>query len=108
MTDYRAQLFVCLTAKCELEVGERGDVVPLVCDLTFINTGHEFESRNGVLGRITIEVWKLDDLRLHGDIGVSLDLPGQIRSIIIALNGWLNVLDVSFVETGASSDWFAV
>jgi hypothetical protein len=108
MADDRAQPFVSLTAKSKPEVRERRDVVPFVGDLTFVNASHEFEGRDGVFRQIPKEVRELDDLRFHGDIGVGLDLPGQIRSVIIALIGWLNILDVLFVETGASSDLVAI
>ncbi len=86
MTDHRTEPFVCLSAGCEPKIGECGGVIPLVGDLTFVDTGHALEGRNGVLGRISIEVWKLHDLHLHGDVGVGLNLSYQICSVIVALN----------------------
>ncbi len=105
MPDHRAEPFVCLAAESEPEVREHRDVVPFVGDLAFVNAGHEFESSDGVLGQVSIEVWEFDDLRFHGDVGVGLNLPGQICRVIVALNRWLDVPDVILVETGASSNW---
>ncbi|MFN9941318.1 MAG: hypothetical protein ACK56I_17745, partial [bacterium] len=78
MADDRAQPFVSLTAKSEPEVRERRDVVPFVGGLTFVDASHELKGRDGVLCRVPIEVRKLDDLRFHGDVGVGLNLSGQI------------------------------
>jgi hypothetical protein len=96
--DHGAEPFICLTTECLPEVGKCCDVIPLVGDLTFIDTGHELQSHNGVLGRISIEFRKFNDLRLHGDIGVGLNLPCRICSIIVPLDWWLNVLKVLLVE----------
>jgi hypothetical protein len=48
---------------------------------------------------------EVDDLCFHGDVGVGLNLPCQISSVIVALDRWLNVLDILLVEARASSDW---
>ena len=98
MADDRAQPFVSLTAKSEPEVRERRDVVPFVGDLTFVDASHELEGRDGVLCRVPIEVWKLDDLRFHGDIGVGLNLSGQVGCVIVALDCWLDGLNLLLVE----------
>ncbi len=98
MPDHGAQPFVCLAMERDSEVRERCDVVPFVGDLAFVNASHEFESRDGVLGRVSIEVREFDDLRFHGDIGVGLNLPCQICSIIVALEWWLIVLEILLVE----------
>ena len=100
MADDRAQPFVSLTAKSEPEVRERRDVVPFVGDLTFVDAGHEFESSDGVLCRVPKEVRKLDDLRFHGDgdIGVGLNLSGQVSCVIVALDCWLDGLNLLLVE----------
>ena len=98
MADDRAQPFVSLTAKSEPEVREGRDVIPFVGDLTFVDASHELEGRDGVLGRIPKEVRKLDDLRFHGDVGVGLNLSGQICSIIVALDCWLDGLNLLLVE----------
>jgi len=98
MADDRAQPFVSLTAKSEPEVRERRDVVPFVGDLTFVDASHELEGRDGVLCRVPIEVRKLDDLRFHGDVGVGLNLSGQICSVIVALDRWLDGLNLLLVE----------
>ncbi len=98
MPDHVAEPFIRLTTECEPEVGKCGDVIPLIGDLTFIDTGHELKSRNGVFGRISIKFRKFNDLRVHGDVGVGLNLPCQICSIIVSLDRWLNVLDVFLVE----------
>ena len=98
MADDRAQPFVSLTAKSEPEVRERRDVVPFVGDLTFVDASHEFEGRDGVFCRIPKEIRKLDDLRFHGDIGVGLNLSGQICSVIVALDCWLDGLNLLLVE----------
>ncbi len=105
MPDHGTKPFICLAAECEPEVGERRDVIPLVGDLAFINSSHELKRRNGVLGWVSVKIWKFDDLSLHGDLGVGLDLPCQISCVIVALDRWLNVLDVLLVEARASSDW---
>ncbi len=99
MPDHGAEPFIHLAAECEPEVGEHRDVIPLVGDLAFVDSSHELKRRNGVFGRISVEVWKFDDLRLHGDVGVGLNLPCQICSVIVSLDRWLNVLDVLLVET---------
>ena len=100
--------FVSLTAKSEPEVRERRDVVPFVGDLTFVDASHELKGRDGVLCRVPIEVRKLDDLRFHGDVGVGLNLSGQICSVIVALDCWLDGLNLLLVEPGASSNWVAL
>ncbi len=105
MPDHGAEPFICLAAECEPEVGERRDVIPLVGDLAFVDSSHEFKRHNGVFGWISVEIWKFDNLRLHGDVGVGLNLPRQISRVIVALDRWLNVLDVLLVEARASSDW---
>ena len=94
--------------ECQLEVQKRSDVLPLFGDLTLINAGHKFECCDCVFTGFSVEIQKFDDFSLHCNFGVGLDLPGQIRSVIIALIGWLNILDVLFVETGASSDLVAI
>ena len=98
MADDRAQPFVSLTAKSEPEVRERRDVVPFVGDLTFVDASHELEGRDGVLCRVPIEVRKLDDLRFHGDIGVGLNLSGQVSCVIVALDRWLDGLNLLLVK----------
>ena len=98
MADDRAQPFVSLTAKSEPEIRERRDVVPFIGDLTFIDASHELESRDGILCRVPIEVRKLDDLRFHGDIGVVLNLSGQVSCVIVALDRWLDGLNLLLVE----------
>ena len=98
MADDRAQPFVSLTAKSEPEVRERRDVVPFIGDLTFVNASHELECRDGVFGRVAIKVWKLDNLRFHGDIGVGLNLSGQVSGVIVALDCWLDGLNLLLVE----------
>ena len=94
-----------MAAECEREVGESFDVVPAIGDLAFIDACHKLKHHNGILGWISIEVWKFDDLCFHGDIGVGLNLSCQISSVIVALDQWLNVLDILLVEARASSDW---
>ncbi len=105
MPDHGAEPFICLAAECEPEVGERRDVIPLIGDLAFVDSSHELKRHNGVLGRVSVEIWKFDDLRLHVDVGVGLDLPCQISHVIVALDRWLNILDILLVEARASSDW---
>jgi len=103
--DHGAEPFISLATECELEVGESCDIVPVVGDLALIDACHKLKRRDGVLGWISIEVRKFDDLCFHGDIGVGLNLPCQISRVIVALDRWLNVLDVLLVEARASSDW---
>ncbi len=86
----RAEPFIRLAAEHEPEVRERRDVVPFIGDLAFVDSSHELKSHNGVLCRVPIEVRKLDDLRFHGDVGVGLNLSGQICSVIVALDCWLD------------------
>ncbi len=105
MPDHGAEPFIRLAAECEPEVGERRDVFPLIGDLAFVDLGHELKCRNGVLGWISVEIRKFDDLSFHGGIGVGLNLPCQICSVIVALDRWLNILYVLLVEARASSDW---
>ncbi len=108
MPDHGAEPFVRLPTEHEPEIRRCRDVIQLVGDLAFVDVGHELEGHNGVLGWISLEVWKLHDLRLHSDVGVGLNLPCQVCSIIVALNMWLNILNVLLVETGTSSDWVDV
>ncbi len=99
MPDHGADPFIRLTPECKPEVGECRNVVPLVGDLTFVDNGHEFKSSNGVFGQIPIKFGKFNDLHLHGDIGVGLNLPCEICSVIVALDRWLIVLEILLVET---------
>ncbi len=87
-----------MAAESEPEVRECRNVIPFIGDLTFVNASHELEGRDGVLGQVSIEVWKFDYFRFHGDVGVGLNLSCQICSIIVALDWWLSVLDILLVE----------
>jgi hypothetical protein len=48
--------------------------------LAFVDAGHEFKCRNGVFAWYSVEIWELDDLSFHSDVGVGLNL-----SLIVSL-----------------------
>ncbi len=108
VADNGAEPFVSLTTECQPEVWKCRDIVPLVGDLTFIYAGHEFERCDGIFTGFSIEIRKLNNLSLHCDVSVGLDLSGQICSVIVSLNRWWNVLNILLVETWASSNWVAI
>ncbi len=68
------------------EVRECRDVVPFVGDLAFIDPGHNFERSNGVFSWLSVEIRSFNDLCLHGNIRVGLNLTGQLCSIIVPLD----------------------
>ena len=45
-----------------------------------------------------MNIRKLDDLRFHGDVGVGLNLSGQVSCFIVALDRWLDGLNLLLVE----------
>ena len=104
MMDDHAEPFVGLTTERQLELWKRHDVIPLIGDLTLVNEGHQFEWRNGVFARFPIEIWKLDDLSFHRDVGVGLNLSRNLSSTIVSLHSGLLLLHILLVEAWTSSD----
>jgi hypothetical protein len=46
-----------------------------------------------------------NNLSFHGDIGVGLNLPCKLSSVIITQNDWLILTNILLVEARASSNW---
>jgi len=70
VADDRAEPLLCLASKRQSKIGEGGSVVPLVGDLTLVDSGHELHSRNGVLVWLAVKFRKFNNLRFQRDIGV--------------------------------------
>jgi hypothetical protein len=61
-----------------------------------------------VLTRFSIEIGQFDNFSLHGYISVGLNLPCELSSVIVTLNGLLLLWNVLLVEARAYSHWVAV
>jgi hypothetical protein len=102
--DNGGEPFVSLTTECQLEVGKSWDVIPFVGDLTIVDASHEFESHDCIFGQIAVEIQQLNDLSFHGDVGIGLNLPCKLSSVIVTLNDWLVLTHILLVETRAYSN----
>jgi len=57
-----------------MKVSIGGDIVPIIGDLTFVNSGDEIQSGNGVFSSLAEQFRKLDHFLLQCDVGVLQNL----------------------------------
>ncbi len=84
--------FFSFAPQAESEIGKCCSVIPVIRNLTFINSGNELLRSDSVLRFFSKKFWNFHDFLLQCDIRVGQDLLSQLGSCILSCGVDDNVL----------------